>query len=62
MGVDTLTRWMCLFYALDAVYEAAEQRGDAELVEDARTLVTLERKVMAYTRERFHTVKADIVM
>lgn len=63
LNVDQVARWLCLFEGIDLIFEQLERDHiDQDFEEDKRLFNRIDRSLNKYIRDRFHTVRADIVV
>lgn len=63
LNADQMARWLCLFEGVDLIFEELERNGmDQDFELDKRLFNKIDRSLNKYIRDRFHTVRADIIV
>lgn len=63
MGIDEMTRWLCLLEGIDVIFGELENMGvDDCFEEDKRLSNRIDKALLKYMEERFHTVRADLMI
>lgn len=64
LTLNQMVRWICLIEGVSVVLDTAERLGvqEEEIFETKQGMNTLERSLMKYIRDRFSTVKSDVLI
>lgn len=64
MDMNTAARWLCFLEGVEVIFNELEAAGmcneDDEV--DKRLFNKIDRSLVKYINERFHTVRADLIM
>lgn len=63
LTVDEMARWLCLLEGVNVVFSELERQNIEDSIEENKKMFNkIDRSLNKYIRDRFHTMKSDILI